>query len=130
MADFDEYRTKWIYDCPNCKAHVIAFRDCGKVSPCKCGSNLNLTEVAEPKKHVEYNGNYVTAVHTFKPYFDVTLAREVQSEREIKEYCARNDCVYAGDKELTQQCEQNKRRNEERRDKEFCNKLTESLMSL
>lgn len=130
MADFDEFRTKYIYDCPNCNAHIEAFRDCGQLSPCKCGANLHLTEVKEPTKHVEFNGKSYTAIHTFKPYFDVTLAKEVTSEREIKEYCAKNDCVYAGDKELSQQCEQNRRENAIKADREFTKNLTERLMSI
>ena len=129
MADFDEYRQKWIYSCPKCGTQVTAFRDCGKISPCRCGANLQLVEVIEGK-HVEYNGNNYTAVHTFKPYFDYTLGKEITSEREIKEYCAKNNCIYAGDKELTQQCAQNKRRNEENFNKEFRKNLTEKLMSI
>lgn len=130
MADFDEFRTKYIYDCPSCKAHIIAFRACGKTSPCRCGANLNLIEVIEPTKHVEYDGNYITAVHTFKPYFDYTLGREVQSEREIKEYCAKNNCVYAGDKELTQQAAENKKYNAEKQRREFKEGLTKKLMEI
>jgi len=66
--------------------------------------------------------------HVFQPYFDVTLAREVQSEREIKEYCAENDCVYAGDKELSQQCEQNKKEQEAKASQQFRDNLTSKLM--
>lgn len=66
--------------------------------------------------------------HVFQPYFDVTLAREVQSEREIKEYCAANDCVYAGDKELSQQCEQNKKEQEAKASQQFRDNLTSRLM--
>ena len=69
-------------------------------------------------------------VHTFKPYFDVTLGREVTSKKEIKEYCAKNDCVYAGDKELTQQCEQNKRENEIKREQNFEKNLVNKLMEI
>ena len=129
MADFDEYRKKWKYKCPSCGIEITAFRNCGKISPCKCGGNLNLIDIIEPK-HIEYNGNTYTAIHTFKPYFDVTLAKEVTSKKEIKEYCARNDCVYAGDKELSQQCEQNRRENAIKADREFTKNLTERLMSI
>jgi hypothetical protein len=69
-------------------------------------------------------------IQTFKPYFDVTLGREVQSKREIREYCKRNDMVYAGDSELTQQCEQNKRDNAIKQDRLFEKNLTERLMSI
>ena len=130
MADFDEYRTKYIYDCPNCNAHIVAFRDCGKSSPCRCGSNLHLTEVIEPEKHIEYDGDNYTAVHTFKPYFDYTLGKEVTSRKEITDYCKKNNCVYAGDKEISQQCAQNKSRNEAKFKADFRNNLVEKLMSL
>lgn len=130
MADFDEFRTKYIYECPSCQAHIVAYRDCGKVSPCRCGGNLNLSEVIEPTKHVEYDGGNYTAVHTFKPYFDVTLGKEVTSKREITEYCKKNNCIYAGDKEISQQCAQNKRENLQKFNQEFKKNLTERLMSI
>lgn len=70
------------------------------------------------------------AAHVFQPYFDYTLGREVQSEREIKEYCAANNCVYAGDKELTQQAQQNKKENIEKQEREFKEGLTQKLMEI
>lgn len=78
---------------------------------------------------VRKKGNNVN-VHTFKPYFDVTLGKEVSSKHEINEYCKRNDMVYAGDKELTQQCEQNKRENVMRHERAFERGLTERLMGI
>lgn len=66
-------------------------------------------------------------VQTFKPYFDVTLGKVVESKHEISEYCKRNDMVYAGDKELTQQCSQNKRENEARFEKNFNDGLVKEL---
>ena len=129
MADFDEYRRRWVYYCPSCEKEVIAFRSSGVTTPCRCGANLELMQILEPK-HIEYDGKSYTNIHTFKPYFDVTLGREITSEREIKEYCAKNNCIYAGDKELTQQCQQNKRENEAKFNREFKKNLTEKLMSL
>ena len=66
----------------------------------------------------------------FKPYFDVTLGKVVESKHEINEYCKRNDMVYAGDRELTQQCKQNKRENEQKQDRAFVAGLTEKLMGI
>ena len=77
-------------------------------------------------KRPKYNINF----SYFKPYFDVTLAKEVSSKHEINEYCKRNDMVYAGDKELTQQCEQNKRENAVKQDNAFEKSLTEKLMGI
>ena len=71
----------------------------------------------------KYNINF----SYFKPYFDVTLGKEVRSKHEINEYCKRNNMVYAGDKELTQQCKQNKRENEIKQEKQFEKGLTEKL---
>ena len=129
MADFDEYRKRWVYKCPSCETEITAFRDCGTVTPCRCGADMTLINVIEPK-HIEYEGKSYTAVHTFKPYFDVTLGKEITSEREIKEYCAKNNCIYTGDKEISQQCKQNKQYNEAKLKKEFRENLTEKLMSL
>lgn len=70
---------------------------------------------------------YRFSVNTFKPYYDVTMGREVTSKHEIDEYCKRNDMVYAGDKELTQQCEQNKRENALKQDAAFISGLQEKL---
>ena len=66
----------------------------------------------------------------FQPYFDVTLGREVQSEQEIKNYCAENNCIYAGDKEITQQCAQNKKDNEQKFKREFRAGLENKLMEV
>ena len=107
MVDFNEYRKRWVYKCPMCGEETTAFRDCGQMVICKCGSNQQLTGVIEPK-HIEFTGDCNISVHTFKPYFDVTLGKEVTSKHEITEYCKRNNMIYAGDKELTQQCKQNK----------------------
>jgi len=126
MDSFDEYRKRWVYKCPICGEETTAFRDCGQVIPCKCGSSQQLVNTIEPK-HIEYTGESNINVHTFKPYFDVTLGHEVQSKKEITEYCKRNNMVYAGDKELTQQCAQNKRENEARREKAFSEGLAERL---
>jgi hypothetical protein len=68
------------------------------------------------------------SVQTFKPYFDVTLGKEVTSKREINEYCKRNNMVYAGDKELTQQCAQNKAENERRFNERFEAGLRQELL--
>ena len=66
-------------------------------------------------------------VHTFQPYFDVTMGKVVNSRHEISEYCKRNNMVYAGDKELSQQCKQNKRENEVRQEIKFIDGLTQDL---
>ncbi len=126
MVDFDEYRKRWVYLCPACGTQITAFRDCGQASPCKCGAVKNLVEIIEPK-HIEYEGENNINIHTFKPYFDVTLGKEVSSKKEITEYCKRNDMVYAGDKELTQQCAQNKRENEVRQERAFSEGLAKEL---
>lgn len=78
-------------------------------------------------KEFERKPSYRFSVHTFKPYFDVTLGKEVSSMREIKDFCSRNDMVYAGDKELTQQCEQNKRDNAIKQDRAFVKGLEQQL---
>lgn len=126
MGSFDEYRRRWVYRCPQCNAEITAFRDCGEISPCVCGGNMKLVSIIEPK-HIEYDGESQVAVHTFKPYFDVTMGKEVSSRHEISEYCKRNDMVYAGDKELSQQCAQNKRDNAIKQDREFVKGLEEKL---
>ena len=66
-------------------------------------------------------------VISFKPYFDVTMGKEVTSQREINEYCKRNDMVYAGDKELSQQCAQNRKENAVKQDKAFADNLAAKL---
>ena len=130
MVDFfDEYRKRWVYKCTVCNEEITAFRDCGKTTNCRCGSAAQLTGVIEPK-HIECTGDCNINVHTFKPYFDVTLGKVVESKHEITEFCKRNDMIYAGDKELTQQCAQNKRENELRQDKAFTEKLIRDLMRL
>lgn len=67
------------------------------------------------------------SVRTFQPYFDVTMGKEVTSKHEINEFCKRNDMVYAGDKELSQQCAQNKRDNAIKQDRAFISGLQEKL---
>ena len=87
-------------------------------------ANTTCDEVFKPlDRKPKFNIN----IQTFKPYFDVTLGKTVESKREITEYCKRNDMVYAGDKELTQQCEQNKRENAIKQDKAFEKNLAEKL---
>ena len=78
-------------------------------------------------KHQEKQAKSIY-ISTFKPYFDVTMGKEVSSKKEIKEYCKRNNMVYAGDKELTQQCAQNKAENERRFYDRFENGLKEKLL--
>ena len=63
-------------------------------------------------KEIDTRPKYNINFSQFKPYFDVTLGKEVTSKREIDEYCKSNNMIYAGDKELTQQCKQNKKENE------------------
>lgn len=67
-------------------------------------------------------------ISTFKPYFDVTMGKEVTSRREIREYCKAHDMVYAGDKELTQECAKNKAENERRFYSSFEKGLKETLL--
>ena len=128
MGSFDEFRKRWIYECPSCGAKITAFRDCGQITPCsiKCGGNLQLVDVIEPK-HIDYDGESYVNVQIFKPYFDVTLNKEVSSMREIKDYCKANNMVYAGDKELSQQCAQNKRENAIKQDRAFAENLAKKL---
>ena len=131
MADFDAYRNKWFYQCPFCGSETYSFRNCGELTPCRCGKDMKLVDYKEGK-HVDYEEKEgeCAAVHTFKPYFDVTMNKVVESKREIREYCKRNDMVYAGDKEITQQCEQNKRENAIKLDREITEGLTEKLWSV
>lgn len=126
MDSFDEYRKRWVYKCLQCGEEITAFRDCGELITCKCGGSQKLIGTLEPK-HIEYEGESKINVHTFKPYFDVTLGKVVESKKEINEYCKRNNMVYAGDKELTQQCAQNKRENEARQERAFSEGLAEKL---
>lgn len=126
VNSFDEYRKRWVYKCPACGNETQAFRDCGSQIFCKCGSNQMLSGTLEPK-HIEFTGDCNINVHTFQPYFDVTLGKVVESKHEISEYCKRNGMIYAGDKELTQQCKQNKRENEEKQSAQFVDGLTQEL---
>lgn len=98
----------------------------------KCGNDCGICEQSclncdgtfrEWKRKTNYNLN----VHTFKPYFDVTLGKIVESKREISEYCKRNDMIYAGDKELTQQCEQNKKEQQIKSERRFNDGLIKEL---
>ena len=110
MASLEEIQAQCkVKDCANCKQSSL-----------NCNGQF---ELWIREKCTVYS-------HVFQPYFDVTLGREVQSEREIKEYCAANNCIYAGDKELTQQAAQNKKENIERQNREFREGLTEKLMSI
>lgn len=98
----------------------------------KCGSYCSECSQSELCcdgifKEIDKKPRYNINFSYFKPYFDVTLGREVYSKKEITEHCKRNDMVYAGDKELTQQCEQNKRENAEKQDKAFVKGLEEKL---
>lgn len=104
------------------KTKSCTTKDCGNCAQ----SSLNCNGEFKPwirEKCTVYS-------HVFQPYFDVSLGREVQSEREIKEYCAAHNCVYAGDKELSQQCAQNKKENIEKQNKEFRDGLTKKLMEI
>ena len=98
----------------------------------KCGSDCSLCSQScaacngifkQWERKPKYNINF----SYFKPYFDVTLGREVDSKHEITEFCKRNDMIYAGDKELTQQCEQNKKENEQKQTEAFTKGLEKEL---
>jgi uncharacterized metal-binding protein len=78
-------------------------------------------------KKFERKQKFNVNIQTFKPYFDVTMGKEVTSKHEINEYCKRNDMVYAGDKELTQQCAQNKKDTQIKQDRAFVEGLAERL---
>lgn len=128
MASFNEYRDKWEYKCPACGSETYSYRDCGDTTPCRCGQDMRLVNFTEGK-HIEYEpANTAPAVHTFKPYFDVTMGKEVTSKKEIEEYCKKHDMVYAGDAELTQQCKQNKREREQKFNKQFSEGLKQELL--
>lgn len=78
------------------------------------------------KEWIKKKSNNIN-VHTFKPYFDVTMGKVVNSKHEINEYCKQHNMVYAGDKELTQQCNQNRYENAVRSDVRFIDGLTQKL---
>ena len=102
----------------------MSIGDCGKDCALCSQSCLNCDGTFKAwDKKPKYNINF----SYFKPYFDVTLGHEVSSKTEIKEYCKRNNMVYAGDKELTQQCAQNKRENEIKQNNAFCEGLKKEL---
>ena len=108
--------------CDNVFDSVISKGECGNYCS-ECGqSSLDCDGTFKPfTKKKGINFSY------FKPYFDVTLGREVQSKHEITEYCKRNDMVYAGDAELTQQCKQNKQEQEQKQEKAFSEGLKKEL---
>ena len=107
------------------KKHIRSvLKSCGGDCAMCTQSALVCDEVFKPlERKPKFNIN----VQTFKPYFDVTMGKEVTSKHEINEYCKRNDMVYAGDKELTQQCAQNKRENAIKQDRAFVDGLAEKL---
>lgn len=67
------------------------------------------------------------AIHTFKPYFDVTLGREVLSRKEIDDFCREHNYIYAGDEEISQQCAQNKKEREEKFYSDFSKGLEQEI---
>lgn len=71
----------------------------------------------------KYNINF----SYFKPYFDVGMGREVTSKKEIDAYCKENNLIYAGDKEITEQCKQNKRENDIKQKEAFRKGLEKEL---
>lgn len=115
MASFNDYRDKWIYFCLNCGLEITAYRDCGKVVPCKCGrANMGLKEFIEGKK-VEFEPvQGFSNIQTFRPYYDTGLGRMIESKEQIKEICKREGLVYAGDKEISQEAQRNKKYKEEK----------------
>lgn len=116
-----------IYSPNTCKDTFVSAIDKGKCGHycSECGQSCLCCdgEFKPFDRKPKYNINF----SYFKPYFDVTLGHEVSSKSEIKEYCKRNDMVYAGDKELTQQCEQNKRENNAKFEKNFNDGLAREL---
>jgi len=107
------------------KKHIRSvFHNCGQdCTQCR-KSALDCDEVFE---YWDRKPTFNINIQTFKPYFDVTMGKEVTSKHEINEYCKRNDMVYAGDKELSQQCAQNKRENAIKQDRAFVDGLAEKL---
>lgn len=99
-------------------------KKCGEDCKICAQSCLNCDGVFKLWKKKAHSVN----INTFKPYFDVTMGKEVSSKHEINEYCKRNNMIYAGDKELTQQCERNKAENERRYAEKFESGLREQLL--
>lgn len=129
MADFDEYRDKYFYECPFCGSKSYSYRNCGEISPCICGKDMKLVDFKKGKKvDYEEKQNDCANIITFKPYFDVGMGREISSKREIEKICKRDNLIYAGDKELTQQAHQNKRENDERQRREITQELQKEIM--
>ena len=94
--------------------------DCGLCSQsCACCDGVFKEWERKPKYNINFS--------YFKPYFDVGMGREVTSKKEIDEYCKQNNLIYAGDKELTQQCKQNKRENEIKQKEAFRQGLEKEL---
>ena len=107
------------------KRHIRSpFHSCGGDCAICNQSALNCDEVFKP---IERKQSFNINVISFKPYYDVTMGKEVTSQREINEYCKRNDMVYAGDKELSQQCAQNRKENAVKQDKAFADNLAAKL---
>lgn len=117
--------TKSRRSCDNEFISIISKGKCGEYCSNCQQSSLNCDgKFVLWEKQVKNN----PYIQTFKPYFDVTLGKEVTSKREINEYCKRNNMVYAGDKELTQQCAQNKAENERRFNERFEAGLRQELL--
>lgn len=96
---------------------------CELCQTCK-QSCLNCNGIYEKLEHkAKLNIN----IQTFKPYYDVTMGKTVTSKHEINEYCKRHNMVYAGDKELSQQCAQNRQENAIRQDRAFADNLAAKL---
>ena len=94
--------------------------DCGNCAQSSlCCDGVFKEWVRNPKYNIYFS--------SFKPYFDVTLGKEVNSKKEITEYCKRNNMIYAGNKEISQQCKQNKAENEAKFNREFKQGLMKEL---
>ena len=62
-----------------------------------------------------------------RTFFEPTFGREI-SNTEIDKLCKQHGYVYADDKDLTKDCERNKKYTEEKQLREFRNKVFENTM--
>lgn len=123
----NEYRERYIHECNQCGIRVTAYRVCDKEHHSRdCDGVLRQVDFI-PAQSYNFKLKGFRVPITGRTFFEPTFGREISSS-EIDKLCRENDYVYADDKDLTADCERNKKYTEEKQMTEFRNAVFENTM--
>jgi hypothetical protein len=125
----DIHRDLYIHNCEKCNSNEVkSYRDCtGETHSRECDGKLKKIDFVALTPYSFKFDKHTCLPIVGRTFFDVTTGQEI-STSDINKICKERGLVYGNDKDLSKDCERNRKHTEEKQMNEFRNTVIENTM--